>query len=101
MNTIQDVFNASFHEYKNKNFVSNVQSKAAFSIMNCKTNKMGFNKSTCQNCNHEEIHYNSCKNRNCPNCQIIQKDIWIDSRKAELVDTPYFHVVFTIPDELN
>lgn len=62
---------------------------------------MGWNIRVCQECGHEEIHYNSCRNRNCPNCQAILKEVWIDARKSEVIDTSYFHVVFTVPVELN
>lgn len=48
-----------------------------------------------------EVHHNSCRNRNCPNCQAVLKEIWVDKRKAEVIDSPYFHVVFTLPHELN
>lgn len=48
-----------------------------------------------------EFHNNSCRNRNCPNCQAVLKEIWVDKRRAEVIDSPYFHVVFTLPHELN
>lgn len=48
-----------------------------------------------------EIHNNSCRNRNCPNCQAVLKEVWVDKRRAEVIDSPYFHVVFTLPHELN
>lgn len=48
-----------------------------------------------------DYHNNSCRNRNCPNCQAILKEVWIDKRKAEVIDSPYFHVVFTVPAQLN
>ena len=43
----------------------------------------------------------SCKNRSCPNCQAVKKEVWVDKRRAEVIDAPYFHVVFTLPHELN
>ena len=78
-----------------------MQEKAAISIMHCKTGKCGYNISTCQDCGYTDFHANSCRNRNCPNCQAVLKEIWIDNRRSEVIDTPYFHVVFTIPAELN
>ena len=48
-----------------------------------------------------QFHNNSCRNRNCPNCQAVLKEIWVDRRRAEVIDSPYFHVVFTLPHELN
>lgn len=75
--------------------------KAASSILKCKTKDMGCNISSCSECGFVDTHYNSCRNRNCPNCQAVLKEKWIDARRAEVIDAPYFHVVFTIPHELN
>jgi hypothetical protein len=101
MHKIQEIFHNSYHVYCNHYNPSNVQHKAALSIMNCKSGKLGCNLSICQDCGHLEIHNNSCRNRNCPCCQAILKELWIDARKSEVIDAPYFHVVFTLPCELN
>ena len=98
---IQQVFDNSWELYGSSRTVPALHLKAARSIMNCKTDDMGYNISTCTECGYSETHYNSCRNRNCPNCQAILKEVWIDKRKAEVIDTPYFHVVFTVPSELN
>lgn len=55
----------------------------------------------CDDCGSHHIHYNSCRNRHCPCCQGLVKEKWIDKRKSEVVNAPYFHVVFTVPSELN
>lgn len=98
---IQQVFRYGWNDYCRSFQPSAMQSKAAHSIMQCKTGTLGCNIQICTDCGHTEIHNNSCRNRNCPNCQAILKEIWIDARKSEVIDTPYFHVVFTIPAELN
>lgn len=101
MHKIQELFHASYNEYCNHYNPSEVQHKAALSIMNCKSGKLGCNISICEDCGHSEIHNNSCRNRNCPCCQAMLKELWIDARKAEVIDAPYFHVVFTLPAQLN
>lgn len=101
MHKIQDIFHTSYGEYCNHYNPNDVQYKAALSIMNCKSGRLGCNFSICEDCGHLEIHNNSCRNRNCPCCQAILKELWIDARKAEVIDSPYFHVVFTLPAELN
>ncbi|NDL67512.1 transposase [Clostridiales bacterium F-3ap] len=101
MHKIQEVFNASYPEYARQFNPSTVQQKAPLSIMNCKSGRLGYNFSRCIDCGHLETHSNSCRNRNCPCCQGILKELWIDARKAEVIDAPYFHVVFTLPAELN
>lgn len=62
---------------------------------------MGGHIDKCDCCDQLHISYNSCRNRHCPSCQGHKREEWIQSRKHELLDVPYFHVVFTIPDLLN
>ncbi len=98
---IQQVFDNSWKLFSSSHSVPLDHLKAARSIMSCKTEDMGYNISTCEECGYSETHYNSCRNRNCPNCQAILKEIWIDKRKAEVIDSRYYHVVFTVPEGLN
>lgn len=98
---IQQVFDNAWKEYAASFCPSPVQGKAAYSIMACKSGKLGCNVSVCTNCRHMQFRNNSCRNRNCPDCQALLKELWIDARKAEVIDAPYFHVVFTIPAQLN
>lgn len=80
---------------------ADIQKKASHAILNCKSGKLGHNIAQCSDCGHIKIHNNSCRNRNCPNCQAVLKEVWVDKRKAEVIDASYFHVVFTLPHELN
>jgi hypothetical protein len=67
----------------------------------CRTGELGGHKDKCADCGHIEISYNSCRNRHCPKCQILRKEKWIEDRAEDLLPIQYFHVVFTIPSELN
>jgi hypothetical protein len=67
----------------------------------CRTSVLGGHKDKCDNCGHLEISYNSCRNRHCPKCQTLKKERWIEARSKDLLPIQYFHVVFTIPSELN
>lgn len=99
---IRQIFEQSYDDYSAQNYYqTDVQCKAAHAILNCKSGRLGINLSQCTDCGHMEIHNNSCRNRNCPNCQAVLKEIWVDKRRAEVIDTPYFHVVFTLPHQLN
>ena len=101
MINIQQVFQKFFPEF-NKVYTPNLmQQKAARDILNCKTSALGGNSYECEECGHIKIQYNSCRNRHCPMCQGINKSIWIDKRTKDIIDAPYFHVVFTIPLELQ
>lgn len=99
--SVRDVFLKSWESYRHNNHPSSVQRQAAVSILDCKTSSMGFNASICDDCSFLSIHYCSCGNRNCPHCQQVEKERWIDNRRSEVIDAPYFHVVFTLPSQLR
>jgi hypothetical protein len=67
----------------------------------CRTAQLGGHIDKCNNCNQIRISYNSCRNRHCPKCQVTNKERWILEREKDLLPIKYFHVVFTIPQELN
>lgn len=101
MRGVQEVFSKSYSTMKQELKLSNEQAKAARAIINCKSKELGYNISFCHDCSHIQRHYNSCRNRHCPSCQAVARETWIDSRKAEVFDASCFHVVFTLPSELN
>lgn len=101
MTKIQQIFHNEWDVYCSHFQPAEEQSGAAYSIMNCKTGAFGYCFSRCGECGFLDFHANSCRNRNCPNCQAVLKEIWIDKRSSELIDADYFHIVFTIPAELN
>lgn len=67
----------------------------------CQTAAMGYNQSHCEACGHQDYHYNSCRDRHCPLCQGFARARWVSDRLDELLPCPYFHVVFTVPKELQ
>ena len=99
--TVQDIFHRFYPRYLEHYSPSSQQSKVAHCIINCKTGAYGTNVSICEDCGQLEVHYNSCRNRCCPMCQALPKEKWIDKRREDVLDAPYFHVVFTVPQELN
>ena len=70
-------------------------------IRKCRTIELGGHIDKCNNCNKLHISYNSCRNRHCPTCQGHKREEWIQARSSELLPVTYFHVVFTLPKELN
>lgn len=70
-------------------------------IHRCRTAALGGHIDACDECGHLRISYNSCRNRHCPKCQGLNKEMWIIQQQDQLLPTTYFHVVFTIPHELN
>jgi predicted Zn-ribbon and HTH transcriptional regulator len=77
------------------------QLKAFRAIQRCRTAALGGHRDACQSCGYQAISYNSCRNRHCPKCQVQARERWLTARERELLDTTYFHVVFTVPHELN
>ncbi|HXJ88270.1 MAG TPA: IS91 family transposase [Candidatus Binatia bacterium] len=77
------------------------QLKAFRAIQRCRTAALGGHRDACPSCGYQAISYNSCRNRHCPKCQAQARERWLAAREAELLDTCYFHVVFTVPHELN
>lgn len=75
--------------------------KVLNAIEHCRTAYFGGHVDKCNSCNHIRISYNSCRNRHCPKCQNTNKERWIEARERDLLSTTYFHVVFTLPQELN
>lgn len=99
--TIQDIFQCFYPACLEKYSPSPEQAKAARNILNCKTGAYGANVIICEDCGAVQIHYNSCRNRCCPMCQSVPKEMWMDARREDVLDAPYFHLVFTAPDILN
>jgi hypothetical protein len=66
----------------------------------CRTSALGGHAEKCGQCDFTRISYNSCRNRHCPKCQNTERAKWLESRQGELLPVEYFHVVFTIPEEL-
>ena len=99
--TVQDIFHRFYPAYLDQYSPSPVQAKVAHNIMNCKTGAYGANVCVCEDCGFVQIHYNSCRNRCCPMCQAVPKEMWMDARREDVLDAPYFHLVFTVPDILN
>ncbi len=70
-------------------------------IRRCRTKAMGGHIDKCDCCQALHISYNSCRNRHCPTCQGHKREQWIKAREGELLNVPYFHIVFTLPSEFN
>ncbi|TGV62209.1 IS91 family transposase, partial [Mesorhizobium sp. M00.F.Ca.ET.158.01.1.1] len=66
----------------------------------CRTAALGGHVEACDQCGHRRIAFNSCRDRHCPRCQSLARAQWLEDRRAELLDTPYFHVVFTLPEPI-
>lgn len=98
---IAEVLHQYEKQFLEKHKVSSQVLRTFHAIKICRTKKLGGHKQKCGACGNIEISYNSCRNRHCPKCQAVNRERWIKEREAELLDVPYFHIVFTLPHELN
>jgi len=96
---VADIFRAHGAAWRKANagHVSLGQLKVMSAIERCRTAALGGHVAACQDCGHIHVAYNSCRNRHCPKCQGAAAKDWLAARQAELLDAPYFHVVFTLP----
>src|SRR5215472_11457417 len=77
--------------------LSSAQRRVMTAIELCRTAALGGHIEQCDRCDHQRISYNSCRDRNCPKCQSLDRVKWLEKRQSDLLDVPYFHVVFTLP----
>ena len=99
---IADVLKTGFTRYNQAySPLPHDQYKVVNAITACRTAVLGGHIDRCDHCTHERISYNSCRNRHCPKCQALARAQWVEQRMSDLLPVPYFHVVFTLPNQLN
>ncbi len=99
---VADVFRRYGEDYRQQHGAS--MSVAQWRVMNaievCRTAALGGHLERCDQCGYERNAFNSCRDRHCPKCQCLARAQWIEERQSELLETGYFHVVFTVPEEI-
>lgn len=98
---LADIVRAQGDAYRRTHRLAPVQHRALHAIETCRTAALGGHQDTCDHCGAVRITYNSCRNWHCPKCQMLTKERWLAARRADLLPIPYFHVVFTLPHDLN
>ncbi len=102
MGDMGEIVRGEGERYLKTHRVTPQQRKALAFMARCRTESMGLlGKVACEQCGSEYPIFRSCRNRNCPGCQAAARAAWLEARERELLDVPYFHVVFTVPEELN
>jgi hypothetical protein len=99
---VADIFRRYGVAYREQHaaHLSTGQRRVMTAIEQCRTAALGGHLERCDECGHERNAFNSCRDRHCPKCQSLARAQWIEKRQAELLDVPYFHVVFTVPEEI-
>jgi hypothetical protein len=98
---LADIFCAYGDSYRRNHPLPVFYLKVMQAVERCRTAALGGHLEQCDRCGFERPAYNSCRNRHCPKCQSLAKVKWLDKQKSELLPTGYFHLVFTLPHELN
>ena len=98
---VADIFRVYGNDYLKNHFLPYAHKKVMRHITVCRTAELGGHIEQCDSCGFQRNAYNSCRDRHCPKCQCLVKEKWLNDRKAELLPCGYFHLVFTLPHELN
>jgi hypothetical protein len=98
---VADIFRSASEAFRDKYAPTPEQRKVIAAIKQCRTAKLGGHLDVCSTCGHQRPAYNSCRNRHCPKCQALAQARWIEKRSERIIPTKYFHVVFTLPQELR
>jgi len=99
--TLQSIFRSGFERYREGHGVSSDQHQAANAIMSCCQTELGYEEWVCRHDGHMELQAHSCRHRSCPRCQRSYTQSWLDKTQARLLPCDHYHVVFTLPHELN
>lgn len=98
---LQTIVNRFLPDYQQHHTMSFQQRHVCHQITQCRTAALGGQAVECSHCDFTQIRYHSCRNRHCPKCQQRATQQWVEQQTASLLPAPYFHLVFTLPHELN
>ena len=98
---LADILRAHGESYRRDHPLPAPHLKVMQAVERCRTAALGGHLEQCDSCGYERPAYNSCRNRHCPKCQSLAKVKWLEKQKSELLPVGYFHLVFTLPHELN
>jgi hypothetical protein len=97
---LADIFRQYGAAYRQTHALPLHQHRLMQAIVNCRTAALGGAVEWCDHCQNTRIVYRSCRDRHCPKCQGLARERWIQQRLAELLPVEYFHVVFTVPEQI-
>lgn len=99
--TVAEIFRVHGPAYLRDHVLTPAQGKVLRAVIACRTAQLGGHLDVCLDCGHVHPSYNSCRDRHCPTCQASQAKRWLETRMERVLPTHYFHVVFTLPEELR
>jgi Putative transposase/Transposase zinc-binding domain len=97
---VADIFRQYGADFRQRYPLLPEQRRVMQAIEVCRTSVLGGHLEQCDSCSYQRVAYNSCRNRHCPKCQALAQRRWVEARLTDLLPVPYFHVVFTLPEQL-
>lgn len=98
---VGDIFREYGEAYRKAHDLPLAHRRVMNAIAKCRTEALGGHMDECDTCGYRHPFYNSCRNRHCPTCGALQRAKWLAARQADLLPVRYFHIVLTLPDDLN
>jgi len=98
---VADIFRLYGQQFRQQYKLPLRHLRAMNAIKNCRTRALGSHTDVCDTCGHTSVYYDSCRNRHCPKCQGLNQTKWADKLSANLLPVKYFHICFTLPEQLN
>ena len=98
---VADIFRAHGQTYRATHALTPDQARVMRAIETCRTAELGGHVDVCDQCHFKRNAFNSCRNRHCPKCQNLAQAAWLKRQMARILQTHYFHVVFTLPGDLR
>lgn len=98
---ISDVIQKFGNKFLEKHHPNEYQQRVLRALLQCRTSALGGHKEVCNCCGKTRISYNSCGNRHCPKCQSTKQAFWIEDLQEKTLSVKHYHIVFTVPHELN
>ncbi len=99
--SVGDVFQRFGESYRSTHKLPIDHVKVMRALERCRTAALGGHVEQCPECGYQRVRFNSCRNRHCPTCQSGARERWLYNRKQEVLPVAYYHVVFTVPSQLN
>jgi len=99
--TLQSIFQEAFPAYEQTHPLPAHVRRAARAIMQCRTAALGGHVQACPDGHISRIWYNACRPRSCPQWAYLQTERWLALQRARLLACDHYHVIFTLPHELN
>src|SRR5512132_2998017 len=101
LQSLQTIFQDAFPAYEQRHALPAHVRRAAHALMQCRTAALGGHIQACPDGHVSRIWYNSCRHRSCPQCAYLQSECWLARQRARLLACDHYHVIFTLPHELN